>query len=134
MKRRILLGTFALSAGYHEAYYGRALAARQLLNEDFDRAFSRVDALVCPSIPTAAFRLGEKTEDPLSMYLNDVFTVPASLAGLPAITVPSGLSREGLPLGVQILAPRLAEESLFAAAGALEREIGFPQELPPGMA
>ncbi len=134
VKRRILLGTFALSAGYHEAYYGRAMSARQLLSEDFDRAFSKVDALVCPSIPTAAFRLGEKTEDPLSMYLSDVFTVPASLAGLPAITIPSGLSREGLPLGVQILAPRLAEETLFAAAGALEREIAFTQELPTGMA
>ena len=134
VKRRILLGTFALSAGYHEAYYGRALAARQLLIEDFDRAFSGVDVIVCPSIPVPAFRIGEKMEDPLSMYLNDVFTVPASLAGLPAITVPSGFSAERLPLGVQILARRFAEETLFAAAGALEREIGFPQELPPGMA
>ena len=134
VKRRILLGTFALSAGYHEAYYGRALAARQLLIEDFDRAFSGVDVIVCPSIPVPAFRIGEKVEDPLSMYLNDVFTVPASLAGLPAITVPSGFSAERLPLGVQILARRFAEETLFAAAGALEREIGFPQELPPGMA
>jgi aspartyl-tRNA(Asn)/glutamyl-tRNA(Gln) amidotransferase subunit A len=134
VKRRILLGTFALSAGYHEAYYGRALGARQLLIEDFDRAFSGVDVIVCPSIPVPAFRIGEKMEDPLSMYLNDVFTVPASLAGLPAITVPSGFSGERLPLGVQILARRFAEETLFAAAGALEREIGFPQELPPGMA
>ncbi|MEP7132024.1 MAG: Asp-tRNA(Asn)/Glu-tRNA(Gln) amidotransferase subunit GatA [Acidobacteriota bacterium] len=133
VKRRILLGTFALSAGYHEAYYGRAMSARQLLSEDFDRAFSRVDVVVCPSIPTPAFRLGEKTEDPLSMYLSDVFTVPASLAGLPAITVPSGLSRGRLPLGIQIVAPRFSEETLFAAAGALERELAFPQELPSGM-
>ena len=133
VKRRILLGTFALSAGYHEAYYGRAMSARQLLSEDFDRAFSVVDVLVCPSIPTPAFRLGEKTEDPLSMYLSDVFTVPASLAGLPAITVPSGLSGGRLPLGIQIVAPRFAEEALFAAAGALERELAFPQELPSGM-
>ncbi len=134
VKRRILLGTFALSAGYHEAYYGRAMSARQLLSEDFDRAFSQVDVVVCPSIPTPAFRLGEKTADPLSMYLSDIFTVPASLAGLPAIAVPSGLSREGLPLGIQIAAPRFAEETLFAAAGALERELAFPQELPTGMA
>jgi aspartyl-tRNA(Asn)/glutamyl-tRNA(Gln) amidotransferase subunit A len=130
VKRRILLGTFALSAGYYEAYYGRAMAARALLNEDFDRAFRSADVIVCPSIPSPAFRLGEKTEDPLSMYLNDIFTVPASLAGLPAITVPSGLSREGLPLGIQIVAPRLAEDRLFAAARAFERGIGFPRELP----
>jgi aspartyl-tRNA(Asn)/glutamyl-tRNA(Gln) amidotransferase subunit A len=131
VKRRILLGTFALSAGYYEAYYGRAMEARELLTEDFDRAFADADVVVCPSIPSPAFRLGEKTEDPLSMYLNDIFTVPASLAGLPAITVPSGLSREGLPLGIQILAPRFGEEALFAAARAFEREIGFTTEPPP---
>jgi aspartyl-tRNA(Asn)/glutamyl-tRNA(Gln) amidotransferase subunit A len=131
VKRRILLGTFALSAGYYDAYYGRAMAARQLLHEDFDRAFASADVVVCPSIPSPAFRLGEKTEDPLAMYLNDIFTVPASLAGLAAITVPSGLSREGLPLGIQILAPKFGEETLFAAARAFEREAGFPQELPP---
>jgi aspartyl-tRNA(Asn)/glutamyl-tRNA(Gln) amidotransferase subunit A len=134
VKRRILLGTFALSAGYHDRYYGRAMEARELLNEDFDRAFGEVDVLVCPSIPNPAFRIGEKVDDPLSMYLSDVFTVPASLAGLPAISIPSGLSREGLPLGIQVLAPRFAEEALFAAAGAFEREVGFPKELPPGMA
>ena len=134
VKRRILLGTFALSAGYHDQYYGRAMEARELLNEDFDRAFGEADVLVCPSIPNPAFRIGEKVDDPLSMYLSDVFTVPASLAGLPAISVPSGLSREGLPLGIQVLAPRFAEEALFAAAGAFEREVRFPKELPPGMA
>ncbi len=133
VKRRILLGTFALSSGYYDAYYGRAMAARQLLNEDFDRAFASADFIATPSIPTAAFPLGSKTEDPLSMYLNDIFTVPASLAGLPGITVPSGLSRDGLPLGLQLLAPRFAEESLFAAARAFERAVGFPQELPPGV-
>jgi aspartyl-tRNA(Asn)/glutamyl-tRNA(Gln) amidotransferase subunit A len=132
VKRRILLGTFALSAGYYDAYYGRAMAARQLLNEDFGRAFAEADFIASPSIPSAAFRLGEKTEDPLSMYLNDIFTVPASLAGLPAITVPSGLSPDGLPLGIQLLAPRFAEESLFAAARAFERAAGFPQERLPG--
>ncbi|MDQ6891430.1 MAG: Asp-tRNA(Asn)/Glu-tRNA(Gln) amidotransferase subunit GatA [Acidobacteriota bacterium] len=132
VKRRILLGTFALSSGYHDQYYGKAMEARRLLSEDFDRAFSSADLVVCPSIPNPAFKIGEKADDPLSMYLSDVFTVPASLAGLPAITVPSGLSRERLPLGIQILAPRFAEEALFAGAGALEREIGFPKELPPG--
>ena len=132
VKRRILLGTFALSSGYHDQYYGKAMEARQLLSEDFARAFASADLIACPSIPSPAFRIGEKADDPLSMYLSDVFTVPASLAGLPAITIPSGLSREGLPLGIQILAPRFAEEMLFAGAGAFEREIGFPKELPPG--
>jgi aspartyl-tRNA(Asn)/glutamyl-tRNA(Gln) amidotransferase subunit A len=126
VKRRILLGTFALSAGYYDAYYGRAMRARQLLLEDFERAFSEVDVIVCPTIPTPAFRLGEKVDDPLTMYLSDVFTVPASLAGLPAISVPSGLSREGLPLGIQVMARRFGEESLFAAARAFEKAVGFP--------
>ena len=134
VKRRILLGTFALSSGYHDQYYGRAQEARELLKADFDAAFGEADVIVCPSIPNPAFRIGEKLDDPLSMYLSDVFTVPASLAGLPAITSPSGLSREGLPLGIQVLAPRFGEETLFAAAGAFEREAAFSQELPPGAA
>jgi aspartyl-tRNA(Asn)/glutamyl-tRNA(Gln) amidotransferase subunit A len=133
VKRRILLGTFALSAGYYDAYYGRAMRARQLLLEDFERAFEEVDVIVCPTIPTPAFRLGEKVDDPLTMYLSDVFTVPASLAGLPAISVPSGLSRGGLPLGIQIMARRFGEETLFAAARAFERQVNFPDELPPGV-
>jgi aspartyl-tRNA(Asn)/glutamyl-tRNA(Gln) amidotransferase subunit A len=133
VKRRILLGTFALSSGYYEAYYGRAMRARALLAEDFERAFSEVDLIVCPAIPSPAFRLGEKVDDPLQMYLSDIFTVPASLAGLPAISVPSGLSPEGLPLGLQIMAPRLCEERLFAGARAFEREIGFPDEMPRGI-
>jgi aspartyl-tRNA(Asn)/glutamyl-tRNA(Gln) amidotransferase subunit A len=126
VKRRILLGTFALSAGYYDAYYGRAMRARQLLLEDFERAFAQVDVIVCPTIPTPAFRIGEKVDDPLTMYLSDIFTVPASLAGLPAISVPSGLSRGGLPLAVQLMARRFGEETLFAAARAFEREAGFP--------
>ncbi len=133
VKRRILLGTFALSAGYYDAYYGRAMRARQLLLEDFERAFEEVDVIVCPTIPAPAFRLGEKVDDPLTMYLSDVFTVPASLAGLPAISVPSGLSRGNLPLGIQIMARRFGEETLFAAARAFERAIGFPDDLPPGL-
>jgi aspartyl-tRNA(Asn)/glutamyl-tRNA(Gln) amidotransferase subunit A len=130
VKRRILLGTFALASGYYEAYYGRAMRARQLLSEDFDRAFDRADVLVCPSIPAPAFRIGEKTADPLTMYLSDVFTVPASLAGLPAISVPSGLTRGGLPLGVQVLGPRFGEDAVFAAARAFEARAGFPDALP----
>ncbi len=130
VKRRILLGTFALASGYYEAYYGRAMRARQLLSDDFDRAFERADVLVCPSIPAPAFRIGEKTADPLTMYLSDVFTVPASLAGLPAISVPSGLTRGGLPLGVQVLGPRFGEDAVFAAARAVEARAGFP-DAPP---
>ena len=130
VKRRILLGTFALASGYYEAYYGRAMRARQLLSDDFDRAFERADVLVCPSIPAPAFRIGEKTADPLTMYLSDVFTVPASLAGLPAISVPSGLTRGGLPLGVQVLGPRFGDEAVFAAARAFEERAGFPDALP----
>jgi aspartyl-tRNA(Asn)/glutamyl-tRNA(Gln) amidotransferase subunit A len=133
VKRRILLGTFALAAGYYEAYYGRAMRARAVLSHDFERAFEDVDVIVCPSIPTPAFRIGEKTEDPLTMYLSDIFTVPASLAGLPAITVPSGFSKEGLPLGLQILGPRFGEDQVFAAAGGFEREIALPDETPRGV-
>jgi aspartyl-tRNA(Asn)/glutamyl-tRNA(Gln) amidotransferase subunit A len=133
VKRRILLGTFALAAGYYDAYYGRAMRARAMLSADFDRAFTQVEAIVCPSIPSPAFRIGEKVDDPLNMYLSDIFTVPASLAGLPAISVPSGFSKEGLPLGIQIQAPRFAEESMFAVARAFEREIAFSDELPRGL-
>jgi aspartyl-tRNA(Asn)/glutamyl-tRNA(Gln) amidotransferase subunit A len=133
VKRRILLGTFALAAGYYEAYYGRSMRARAVLSEDFRRAFEEVDVIVCPSIPTPAFAIGEKTEDPLTMYLSDIFTVPASLAGLPAISVPSGFSSEGLPLGLQVLGPRLREENVFAAAGGFEREIALPEEVPRGI-
>lgn len=130
VKRRILLGTFALAAGYYEAYYGQAMRARALLAQDFSRAFEAVDVIACPSIPGPAFRLGEKVDDPLTMYLSDVFTVPASLAGLPAISVPSGLSG-GLPLGLQVMAAPMREDLLFRAARAFEREIDLPTDAPP---
>jgi aspartyl-tRNA(Asn)/glutamyl-tRNA(Gln) amidotransferase subunit A len=133
VKRRILLGTFALASGYYEAYYGRAMRVRQLLSADFDRAFAAADVIVCPSIPAPAFRVGEKTDDPLTMYLSDVFTVPASLAGLPAISVPSGLTRGGLPLGIQVLGPKFREDAVFAAARALEAGVDFP-DVPPRFA
>ena len=109
------------------------MRARAALSEDFGRAFGEVDVIVCPSIPSPAFRIGEKTDDPLTMYLSDIFTVPASLAGLPAVSLPSGFSKEGLPLGVQILGPRFGEENVFAAAGALEREFALHDEMPRGI-
>ncbi|MCC6129614.1 MAG: Asp-tRNA(Asn)/Glu-tRNA(Gln) amidotransferase subunit GatA [Acidobacteria bacterium] len=126
VKRRILLGTFALSAGYHDAYYGRAQKVRALLKRDFDRAFGEVDAILCPTSPEPAFEFGSKTEDPLAMYLADVFTVSPSLAGIPAISVPSGLSSRGLPIGMQFIGPADSEPVLFRLARAVEEWSGFP--------
>jgi aspartyl-tRNA(Asn)/glutamyl-tRNA(Gln) amidotransferase subunit A len=124
VKRRIMLGTYALSSGYYDAYYGRAQQVRTKVADDFRAAFERFDLLVTPTAPTVAFRLGEKTADPLSMYLNDVCTVPMSLAGIPAISIPSGLSG-GLPVGLQICGPAFSENRLLRAAHALEQAIGF---------
>jgi aspartyl-tRNA(Asn)/glutamyl-tRNA(Gln) amidotransferase subunit A len=120
VKRRIMLGTYALSAGYHDAYYGRAQKVRTLVRRDFARAFERVDLLVGPTTPNVAFRLGEK-EDPLSMYLNDVFTVPTSLAGLPAVSVRCGFSAAGLPIGLQLIGRAFDEPTILRAAHAYER-------------
>jgi aspartyl-tRNA(Asn)/glutamyl-tRNA(Gln) amidotransferase subunit A len=131
VKRRILLGTFALSAGYHDAYYGRAQKVRALLKRDFAAAFEQVDAILCPTSPEPAFLLGSKTEDPLAMYLADVFTVPASLAGLPAISVPAGLSRDGLPVGMQLIGPGDSEPLLFRLACAVEGAAGVAGRRPP---
>ena len=131
VKRRILLGTFALSAGYQDAYYGRAEKVRALLRRDFDAAFLSVDAILCPTSPETAFRFGTKTEDPLQMYLADVFTVPASLAGLPAVSVPSGLSPEGLPIGMQLIGPVDSEPVLFALARRVEESAGVAGLRPP---
>lgn len=125
VKRRIMLGTFALSAGYHEAYYGRAQRARGLIAADFDRAFQDVDALFTPTSPTTAFRLGERLERPMDMYMSDVFTVTANLAGLPALSLPVGRVG-GLPVGGQILAPRWRDDAVVRVAGALERELVDP--------
>jgi aspartyl-tRNA(Asn)/glutamyl-tRNA(Gln) amidotransferase subunit A len=109
VKRRIMLGTYALSAGYYDAYYGQAQKVRTLVIRDFDRAFERFDLLVGPTSPTTAFRLGEKTEDPLAMYLSDVFTIPSNLSGMPAISIPCGLGPDGLPVGLQLMG-RLLDE------------------------
>ncbi|AKV02187.1 Aspartyl-tRNA(Asn) amidotransferase subunit A [Labilithrix luteola] len=120
VKRRILLGTFVLSAGYYDAYYLKAQKVRTLIRRDFEAAFADVDAIVCPTSPTPAFRLGEKTSDPLSMYLSDVYTLPASLAGLPAMSVPCAPTKAGLPVGLQIIAPALKETTMFRLASAWE--------------
>jgi aspartyl-tRNA(Asn)/glutamyl-tRNA(Gln) amidotransferase subunit A len=120
VKRRILLGTFVLSAGYYDAYYVKAQKVRTLIRRDFESVFQEVDAIVCPTYPTPAFKLGEKTSDPLSMYLSDVFTLPASLAGLPAISVPCAPTKAGLPVGLQIIGRPLDEETTLALASAVE--------------
>jgi aspartyl-tRNA(Asn)/glutamyl-tRNA(Gln) amidotransferase subunit A len=131
VKRRIILGTYALSSGYYDAYYGQAQKVRTLIGRDFDAAFANADVLVSPSTPTVAFGLGERANDPLAMYAADLCTLPASLAGLPAISVPSGLS-EGLPVGLQVMAPALADDRCYRVAAALEADHGHPltQEAP----
>jgi aspartyl-tRNA(Asn)/glutamyl-tRNA(Gln) amidotransferase subunit A len=124
VKRRVMLGTYALSSGYYDAYYGKAQKVRTLIARDFDAAFERFDFIVTPTAPGVAFELGAKTADPLSMYLNDVCTVPMSLAGIPAISIPNGLS-DGLPVGFQLAGPAFSENRILDAAHALERAIGF---------
>ncbi|MCF8466715.1 MAG: Asp-tRNA(Asn)/Glu-tRNA(Gln) amidotransferase subunit GatA [Sneathiella sp.] len=125
VKRRLLIGTYALSAGYYDAYYLKAQKVRSRIAEDFKQAYLSVDAILTPTAPSAAFGFGEKGDDPLEMYLNDVFTVPASLAGLPGISVPAGLSKDGLPLGLQLLGRPFDEETVFRAAGVLEEAAAF---------
>ena len=125
VKRRIMLGTYALSAGYYEAYYGQAQKVRTLIIRDYQTAFGSFDVLVSPTSPTTAFPIGAKVDDPLAMYLNDVFTIPANLSGMPAISIPSGLDGSGLPVGVQLTAPVLAEPTLLRVANALEASLGF---------
>ena len=124
VKRRIMIGTYALSSGYYEAYYGKAQKVRTKIVEDFRAAFEKVDFLVTPTSPTVAFKLGERTADPLAMYLSDYFTVPMPLAGTPAISIPAGLS-DGLPVGFQIAGPAFSEAGILEAAYALEQAIGF---------
>jgi aspartyl-tRNA(Asn)/glutamyl-tRNA(Gln) amidotransferase subunit A len=125
VKRRIMLGTYALSAGYYEAYYGQAQKVRTLIIRDYERAFGSFDVLVSPTSPTTAFRIGDKVDDPMAMYLNDIFTIPANLAGVPAISVPCGHDADGLPVGLQFTAPILGEQRLLRAANALERDLGL---------
>jgi len=121
VKRRIILGTYALSAGYYDAYYGSAQKVRTLIQQDFAAAFADVDVIATPSAPTTAFKLGEKIDDPLQMYLNDITTIPANLAGVPGISIPSGLSDDdGLPVGIQFLAPAREDARLYRVGAALE--------------
>jgi aspartyl-tRNA(Asn)/glutamyl-tRNA(Gln) amidotransferase subunit A len=124
VKRRIMLGTYALSAGYYDAYYGKALKVRGLIARDFAAAYENFDVLLSPTAPTTAFAFGAKTEDPLAMYMNDVCTIPSNLCGDPAISVPFGVGDDGLPVGVQVLAPALGEPLLFRVAAALEGAMG----------
>jgi aspartyl-tRNA(Asn)/glutamyl-tRNA(Gln) amidotransferase subunit A len=123
VKRRIMIGTYALSAGYYDAYYGQAQKVRTLIARDFATAFASVDVLVSPVTPTTAFKLGEKVDDPLAMYLFDLCTLPVNLAGVAAMSVPSGLS-EGLPVGLQIMAPALADDRLYRVGAAYEAARG----------
>jgi aspartyl-tRNA(Asn)/glutamyl-tRNA(Gln) amidotransferase subunit A len=125
VKRRILIGTYVLSAGYYEAYYTRAQKVRTLILKDFTDAFAQVDALLTPTAPSAAFAQGENMDDPITMYLNDVFTVPANLAGIPGLSVPAGLDPAGLPLGLQVLGRPFDEETVFAVGSVIERAAGF---------
>jgi aspartyl-tRNA(Asn)/glutamyl-tRNA(Gln) amidotransferase subunit A len=125
VKRRILIGAYVLSAGFYDAYYMKAQRVRRLISEDFKQAFESVDVLLTPTAPSAAFAIGEKMDDPVAMYLNDVFTVPASLAGLPGISVPAGLSQDGLPLGLQLIGRAFDEETVLRAAGVLETAAGW---------
>jgi aspartyl-tRNA(Asn)/glutamyl-tRNA(Gln) amidotransferase subunit A len=132
VKRRIMLGTYALSAGYYDAYYGKALKVRRLIAQDFARAYEDADVLLTPTAPTVAFPIGAKTDNPLAMYLCDVYTMPSPLAGHPAISIPFGTGEGGLPIGVQVLAPALAEPLMYRVAASLETalhdELGKEEE------
>jgi aspartyl-tRNA(Asn)/glutamyl-tRNA(Gln) amidotransferase subunit A len=125
VKRRVLIGTYVLSAGYYDAYYLRAQRVRTRIAEDFKKVFSEVDALLTPTTPSAAFALGEKSGDPVEMYLNDIFTVTANLAGIPGLSLPAGIDANGLPLGLQVLGRALDEETVFAVASAIEKAADF---------
>jgi aspartyl-tRNA(Asn)/glutamyl-tRNA(Gln) amidotransferase subunit A len=131
VKRRIMLGTYVLSSGYYDAYYLKGQKVRTLIRRDFERAFEKVDAILTPTTPTPAFRFGDKTDDPLAMYLSDIYTVTINLAGLPGISIPCGLTRDRLPIGLQIIGRRFDEETVLRLAAALEGELKFQRYLPP---
>jgi aspartyl-tRNA(Asn)/glutamyl-tRNA(Gln) amidotransferase subunit A len=131
VKRRIMLGTYALSAGYYDAYYLKAQQVRTLIKQDFERAFEQVDVIASPVAPTTAFRLGEKTDDPLAMYLSDVFTITLNLAGMCGISVPCGFDRQGLPIGLQLMGPHLGEEIVLRVAHAYEQATQWHRQHAP---
>jgi aspartyl-tRNA(Asn)/glutamyl-tRNA(Gln) amidotransferase subunit A len=125
VRRRVLIGTYVLSAGYYDAYYLKAQKVRTLIAQDFAAAFDKVDCLLTPVAPSAAFAIGDKQDDPIAMYLNDVFTVPANLAGLPALSVPAGLSADGLPLGLQVIGRAFDEAMVLRVGEVIERAAAF---------
>jgi aspartyl-tRNA(Asn)/glutamyl-tRNA(Gln) amidotransferase subunit A len=130
VKRRIMLGTYALSAGYYDQYYGKAQKVRTLIEQDFREAFARCDVIATPTSPTPAFKLGEKTDDPLEMYLSDIYTITANLAGVPGLSLPCGLSSSGLPIGIQLIGKQFDEAQLLRAAHNLEQALGFDSTPP----
>jgi aspartyl-tRNA(Asn)/glutamyl-tRNA(Gln) amidotransferase subunit A len=130
VKRRIMLGTYALSAGYYDAYYRKASQVRTLIWQDFQKAFAQCHALLTPTAPSPAFRIGEKTNDPLQMYLSDIFTIPCNLAGLPGLSLPCGFTGQGLPIGLQILANHFQEETILRVAYAFEQNTDFHRRKP----
>ncbi len=131
VKRRIMLGTYALSSGYYDAYYKKAQQVRRLIKEEFDRAFARFDLLVCPTSPTVAFEFGARTGDPLQMYLSDIATIPVNLAGLPGISIPCGFGKSGLPIGLQLIGPTLGDAQVLRAAHAFEQATEFHKKRSP---
>ena len=131
VKRRIMTGTYVLSAGYYDAYYLKAQKVRQLISDDFRRAFEQVDVLIGPTAPTPAFEIGAKTDDPITMYLNDIYTIGANLAGLPAVSIPVGFV-EDLPVGLQIIGPVFSEAKLLNAAHQYQKETDWHRRVPRG--
>ena len=129
VKRRIMIGTYVLSSGYYDAYYLKAQKIRQLIKKDFDEVYNKVDAILTPSTPSSAFKIGEKTDDPVSMYLNDIFTVPVNLAGLPGISIPAGLDNNGFPLGLQIIGKPFDEQNILNIAYSMEEKINFKNKI-----
>ncbi len=129
VKRRIMIGTYVLSSGYYDAYYLKAQKVRRLIKKDFDQAYSKVDAILTPSTPSSAFKIGEKTNDPISMYLNDIFTVPVNLAGLPGISIPAGVDKKGYPLGLQIIGKAFDEQTILNIAYSMEEKINFKNKI-----
>jgi aspartyl-tRNA(Asn)/glutamyl-tRNA(Gln) amidotransferase subunit A len=130
VKRRIMLGTYALSAGYYDAYYTKAQKVRTLIRRDFDRAFEQVDVIAAPVAPTTAFKFGQHTDDPLAMYLEDVFTLPANLAGVPGLAFPVGYDKDGLPIGLQLMGPHFKEDELFRIGHAYQLATDWHEKTP----
>ena len=129
VKRRILIGTYVLSSGYYDAYYLKAQKVRQLIKNDFNKAFTDVDAILTPSTPSSAFKIGDKKDDPVSMYLNDIFTVPVNLSGLPAISVPTGYDKNNLPLGLQLIGKAFDEQTILNLSLAIEKRANFNKKI-----